>query len=134
MKQRVVLLCAAVCICAATISSAQDPTKVDTKHYKVETENAKVRVLRIHYGPHEKSVMHNHPDSVAIFLTDGTARMTTPDGKSQDMNMKAGQTMFTPAGAHLPENAGDKPFELVLVELKGGGAMKSTAASESTKK
>jgi hypothetical protein len=32
-----------------------DPVKVDSKHYTVEVENEKVRVLRIKYGPHEKS-------------------------------------------------------------------------------
>jgi hypothetical protein len=32
--------------------------------------------------------------------------------------VKPGQAQFTPAGKHLPENVGDKPFELVLVELK----------------
>ena len=31
-----------------------DPVAVDTKHYKVEFENEHVRVLRVHYGPHEK--------------------------------------------------------------------------------
>ena len=51
-------------------SFAQDPTQVDTKHYKVEFENDKVRVLRIAYGAGEKSVMHEHPDAVAVFLTD----------------------------------------------------------------
>ena len=30
-----------------------DPAKVDSKHYKVEFENDKVRVLRINYGAHE---------------------------------------------------------------------------------
>ena len=126
-----VALC--VCICVAAAALAQDATKVDAKHYKVETENAKVRVLRIHYGPHEKSVMHSHPDSVAVFLTDGNIKMTTSDGKSQDMNVKAGQSQFTPAGVHLPENAGDKPFELILVELKGG-ATKGAAPADSKKK
>ena len=53
---------------------AQDAVKVDAKHYKVELENEHVRVLKIHYGPHEKSVMHEHPDSVAVFLTDGEVR------------------------------------------------------------
>jgi hypothetical protein len=38
-----------------------DPVRVDPKHYKVEFENEKVRVLRIKYGSHEKSVMHGHP-------------------------------------------------------------------------
>jgi quercetin dioxygenase-like cupin family protein len=101
---------------------AQDPVRVDPKHYKVETENAEVRVLRINYGPHEKSVMHSHPNSVVVYLTDGTIKMTTPDGKTQDMKAQKGQTQFTPAGVHNPENVGDAPFEAILVELKGGHA------------
>jgi hypothetical protein len=32
--------------------------------------------------------------------------------------MKAGQTMWTPAGRHLPENLGDSDFEVILIELK----------------
>lgn len=100
------------------VATAQDPVKVDTKHYKVEFENDKVRVLRITYGPHEKSVMHHHPASVAVFLTDGEGRFTTPDGKIQEVPMKAGAVQWTEAGKHLPENLGDKPFELILVELK----------------
>jgi quercetin dioxygenase-like cupin family protein len=97
---------------------AQDAVKVDPKHYKVEFENDQVRVLRINYGPHEKSVMHQHPDSIAIAMNDMTLRFTTPDGKTQDVTYKAGQSMWAPAGTHLPENTGDKPMEVVLVELK----------------
>ena len=95
-----------------------DPVKVDPKHYKVEFEYESVRVLRISYGPGEKSVMHYHPGSVAVYLTDGMTRMTTPDGKSQDNPAKAGGTTWTPAGSHLPQNTGNKPFEVILVELK----------------
>jgi len=97
---------------------AQDPTKIDSKHYKVAFENDSVRVLRIAYGPHEKSVMHEHPNAVAVFLTDINARFTLPDGKTVDNKQKAGQAIWTPAGKHLPENLGDKAFELILVELK----------------
>ena len=95
-----------------------DPVKVDAKHYKVEFENENVRVLRISYAPGEKSVMHYHPGSVAVYLTDGKTRMTTPDGKSVEMPAKAGVANWTPAGSHLPQNVGDKKLELVLVELK----------------
>ncbi len=45
--------------------AADDPVKVDSKHYKIEFENDRVRVVRIKYGPGEKSVMHSHPESVA---------------------------------------------------------------------
>jgi quercetin dioxygenase-like cupin family protein len=106
-------------VLASAPAMAQDPVKVDAKHYKVEFENDRVRVLRIQYGPHEKSVMHSHPDSVAVFLADGSVKFTMPDGKTQAAEFKAGMTQWTAAGKHLPENVGDKPFELILVELKG---------------
>ncbi len=97
---------------------AQDAVKADPKHYKVEFENDKIRVLRITYGPGEKSVMHEHPDAYAVFLTDIKSKFTFPDGKTLDNVSKGGTTLWTPAGKHLPENTGDKPFALILVELK----------------
>jgi quercetin dioxygenase-like cupin family protein len=98
---------------------AQDPVKVDSKHYKVEFENDQVRVLRITYGPHEKSVMHEHPANVAVFLTDANAKFTMPDGKTTAADVKAGTVKWDAGGKHLPENVGDKPMEVILVELKG---------------
>jgi quercetin dioxygenase-like cupin family protein len=97
---------------------AQDPVKVDPKHYTVEFENSQVRVLRIKVGPHEKSVMHRHPNAVAIFMTDVNGKFTFPNGTSQDINSKAGETRWTPATTHLPENTSDQPFEVILIELK----------------
>lgn len=120
MRSRVLGFFVLFVIAAMTLPTrAQDPVKVDPKHYKVEFENDQVRVLRITYGPHEKSVMHEHPNAVAVFLTNSKGKFTFPDGKTQAMVMKAGNAVWTPAGQHLPENTGDKPFELILVELKG---------------
>jgi quercetin dioxygenase-like cupin family protein len=115
----------------ASAVMAQDPVKVDAKHYTVEFENAQVRVLRIKYGPHEKSVMHRHPNAVAVFITDGSGTFTFPKGEPQQFNSKAGQTLWTPAGLHLPENTGDQPFEVILVELKSKPVTK-TAKKPST--
>ena len=93
-------------------------TQVDAKHYRVTFENDQVRILRISYGPHEKSVMHEHPNSIAVFLTDGRIKFTLPDGKSEERDVKAGQSVWNLAGKHLPENLGDRPFEVVLIEMK----------------
>jgi quercetin dioxygenase-like cupin family protein len=98
---------------------AQDAVKADPKHYKVEFENDQVRVLRIKYAPGEKSVMHEHPANVAVFLTDGNGKFNLPDGTSQPVPFKAGTTQWDGGGKHLPENVGDKPFEVIVVELKG---------------
>ena len=115
---RHVLFVAVALVALVAPAVAQDPVKVDPKHYKVELENDQVRVLRITYSPGEKSVMHEHPPNLAVFLSDIHGKFTLPDGKTQDADAKAGSTQWDPGGKHLPENVGDKPFELVVVEIK----------------
>jgi quercetin dioxygenase-like cupin family protein len=99
-------------------ATGADPIKVDANHYKVESENESVRVLRINIGPGEKSVMHRHPDAVAIFLSSGKGKFTFPDGKTEEREIVAGQAIWTPAITHQPENIGSSAFEVILVELK----------------
>jgi mannose-6-phosphate isomerase-like protein (cupin superfamily) len=103
---------------AAAAKATLDPVKLDPKHYKVVINNDQVRVLRAKYGPHEKSVMHEHPASVAVFMSDGHVKFTLPDGTSQDNNAKAHDATWADAGKHLPENVGDTPLEVIVVELK----------------
>lgn len=98
---------------------AQDPVKVDPARYTVDFENGKVRVVRIRYGPREQSVMHDHAEGVLVFLTDHHVKFTYPDGKTEEVTAKAGETMWEPGATHLPENLTDEPLELILVELKG---------------
>jgi quercetin dioxygenase-like cupin family protein len=62
--------------------------------------------------------MHSHPDAIAIFQKDGRTKFTYPGGKTEEREMKAGQTAWTPAARHLPENLTDQDMELILVELK----------------
>ena len=113
-----VVALAATGILVMGAARAQDPTMVDANHYKVTFENEAVRILKVTYGPKEKSVMHEHPNAIAVFLTDSTIKFNTPDGKSEERSVKAGQSAWTPAGKHLPENIGDKPLEVILIELK----------------
>src|SRR5574341_1816653 len=97
--RRILFLLALICLVTAP-AFAQDPVKVDAKHYKVVMENDQVRVLRITYGPHEKSVMHDHPDSLAVFLTDSHVRFGLPGGKSEVSDKKKGDVEWTKAGKH----------------------------------
>lgn len=118
MRVPVALCGALLCASIVPMLSAQDAVKADPKHYTVVSENDQVRILKVHYGPHEKSVMHSHPNSVVVPLTDARAEFTLPDGKKQTMTMKANEAQFTPGSTHLPENTGDKGMDLILVELK----------------
>src|SRR5574341_455995 len=102
------------CRSMATATMAQkDPVVLDSKHYKVEFENERVRVLRIRYGPREKSVMHTHPAGVAVCVTDHNARFTLPDGRAEERRAKAGEVLWLKPEEHLPENLKDQRFELV---------------------
>ena len=125
MRVRRVLFLVAALGCYTSVVMAADAVKADPKHYTVLTENSQVRVLKVHYGAHEKSVMHSHPATVAVFLSSGSGRFTFPDGKTQDFTFKSGDTLYNAATTHLPENTGDQAFDLVVIELKGKAA-KST--------
>ena len=127
MPVRLALWAAALYLCLAPMVSAQDAVKVDPKHYSVMSENDQVRILKVHYGPHEKSVMHSHPAGVAVFLTDAKVHFTFPDGKTKDDTAKAGDAIYEPGITHLPENTGDKAFDMVLVEMKGKAAKPASA-------
>jgi quercetin dioxygenase-like cupin family protein len=86
------------------------------------TENDQVRILKVHYGPHEKSNMHSHPATVAVFLTDANGQFSYPDGKKAVFAVKAGDSQYEAATTHLPENTSDVGMDVIVVELKGHAA------------
>ena len=80
-----------------------------------------MRVLRITFGPGEKAPAHDHPNSVAVFLSDGVNRLTT-DGKSTENPQKRGDVVLLNAGKHSVENVGKTRTEVILIELKKPGS------------
>jgi len=127
--RRVLLLGAMVCLAVLT-AKAQDPAKVDPQHCKVVFENAQVRVLHWHSGPHEKGPMHEHPAYVTITLTDQHTRFTLPDGTTKVVETKAGQTSWNEPQKHSWENLSDSAGENIQVELKGKAAKAKPAAKK----
>lgn len=86
--------------------SKLDPTVVDPKHYKVEFENDQVRVLRVHYDPHDKGAQHEHLlNRVVLYLNDQAG------GKADEVRSAGAIT-------HVEENASDQPADRIAVELK----------------
>jgi len=128
MRVRLALYGVAACLCLAPLLSAQDAVKVDPKHYTVVSENDRVRILKVHYGAHEKSVMHSHPATVAVFLTDAKGQFTFADGTKRDFAVKAGDAQYDAATTHLPENTGDAGMDVIVVELKGHAAKTAKTA------
>ena len=87
-------------------ASKLDPVVVDAAHYKVVLENDQVRVLRIHYPPHEKSPEHEHIlNRVALFLNDQA------NGKTDEFHLSG-------AVKHVEKNDSDAPYDRIAVEIK----------------
>lgn len=118
------LLAILLLILSASTTFAQDATEVDPDHYTLAFENDHVRVLRIQYGPGEKSVMHEHPAGVAVSLTGESWRMHLDDGTSVEAETQAGEPVWMDATTHMPENMSEEGAEVILIELKQPHAMK----------
>ena len=97
---------------------AQDPTKVEPKHYKLDFENDKVQVVSVHYGPHEKSSMHEHPGGVVVVITAGHLKFTDENGKEQEVFAKPGEARWFAPFKHRVENVGDTAYNAVYVGVK----------------
>ena len=95
-----------------------DAVTADPRHYSVSFENELVRLLRVKYGPGEKSAMHRHPASCAVFLTDQTFNFTLPDGTKEPAMVPAGALGCSDANVHLPENIERDAAEFIMIEFK----------------
>ena len=105
---------------------AQDPTKVESKHYHLAFENEWVQVVDVHYGPHEKSGLHDHPGGVVVVLTEGHLRFTDQDGKTKEVYAKPGESRWYPAFKHKVENLGDTTYNAVYIGVKTKQAASKT--------
>ena len=103
---------------AAMVDPAQDPVNVGPDIYKVILENERVRVSEVTFKPGARIGMHSHPDHLAYILSEGTLQLSYPDGRTQDINAKPGQIMWTKAESHAAKNLGQTEARLLVVELK----------------
>jgi quercetin dioxygenase-like cupin family protein len=119
-----------VCLVFGT-ALAQDPTKVEPTHYRRGFENEHVDVVYVHYGPHEKSVMHDHPGGVVVNLTGGHLRFVDQNGTTTEVNAKPGEARWFAPFKHRVENLGDTPYNAVYIGVKQGSSRASLKGNAS---
>jgi quercetin dioxygenase-like cupin family protein len=113
-------------------AAAQDPTKVEPKHYKLAFENEHVQVVYVHYGPHEKAGLHDHPAGVVVNVTAGHLRFTDENGQTQEKTAEPGEARWFPPHKHKVENLGDTSYNAVYIGIKSA-AHKSAAMDQTPK-
>lgn len=94
-----------------------DPIITASNVYKFLNENDRVRVLQVIFKPGDIAKMHHHPEHVVYVLSGGRMRMTS-DGKTDDLDLKAGSVVFLKAQNHEAKNIGTSTIDLIVLELK----------------
>jgi quercetin dioxygenase-like cupin family protein len=92
--------------------------KVAPKNCKVLLDNDQVRVVRVVLKPGEKLPMHSHSAHVVYSLSGAKAKYTLADGKTEEREVKAGQTTWSEAVSHSTENIGTTDSRALVFELK----------------
>src|SRR5512143_2730859 len=100
-------------------SIIDDPLVTDGDKYSVVLENERVRVLRYHDKPGDRTLPHAHPDYLMYAESSFKRRLTFPDGRKQEVDVKAGSIVWVKAHIHIGENIGNTDTDVILVELKG---------------
>ena len=103
------------------LSQVQPKGPVSERFPQFDNEMAKVWKTRIE--PHQPLSMHHHDHPrVIIALTGGTVNIVESDGKTESHVWETGKAYWLPANLpgtmHADVNAGDKPIEVMVVELE----------------
>ena len=94
-----------------------DPYEVGAQYYTLLLENEDVRVSDIQFKPGDKMAMHSHPKHLAYAMTPAKIKFEYPDGTTKEVEIQAGQVIWSGPESHATENLGGE-VHLLLVELK----------------
>jgi lactoylglutathione lyase len=122
------LLC---CMLVTPVVLAQDPVKLSPQYYKVLIDNDEVRVLEYRLKPGEKEPMHSHPRGFVYYLANAKLRVSFPDGKIEESELKVGEAHWRAALTHAIENIGKTEAHAVALELKKPANWVATSIAES---
>jgi quercetin dioxygenase-like cupin family protein len=99
----------------------QDLVAIAPKLAKVEYEDARVRVVRLHIPGQASLATHDRPRRVVVSLTPNHVRLTRPDGTSSVTRTDAGTFAWSEPAVRTVSNLGG-PVENIVVELKQADA------------
>ena len=104
-------------------SSTVSPQQGNQTQRIPQLENDDVKVWKSVVMPHTPLAMHRHEHGrVIIALIGGTMKIVEQNGASETHDWESGKAYWLPKNApgemHSDVNAGDKPIEVMVVELK----------------
>lgn len=133
MSRLVLLICSLPVLLMAQIRSREFPPDIvppevvkgkdaftaDPKHYKLDTENDRMRVLRLKLKADEAVPVHDDRDALFVCVVkDCHLRLARPGGRSQDVHLQAGESRWIYADTRSEKNLSSEPLEMLVIELK----------------
>jgi hypothetical protein len=105
------------------VLKGKDALEADPKHYKLELENDRMRVLRLTLKADEVASVHDDRDALIVCIAAGSdkachLRLTRPGGRGQDIHMQAGESRWIYADTRSEKNIGPQLLEMLVIEPK----------------
>jgi hypothetical protein len=121
------IMISAAALLATALGSSAITWQVQQKAAQTERfpqfDNDEVKVWKTVILPRQPLAMHHHDHGrVLVALTGGTLNIVDPSGKKEVLPLDAGKAYWlsamAPGTVHSDVNAGDKPIEVMVVELQ----------------
>jgi quercetin dioxygenase-like cupin family protein len=118
-------LAAIVCLFALSVpqsTARSQQTSAQTQRFP-QFENEDVKVWKSVIAPNAPLTLHRHDHPrVIVALAGGTLKIAEQNGPTETHVWETGQAYWLPANPpgtkHADVNAGDKPIEVIVVELR----------------
>jgi quercetin dioxygenase-like cupin family protein len=85
---------------------------------KILNDNEHVNVAEVTFAPGAVADWHSHPQYSAYAITDVKMKVEIKDKEPATVDLKAGQSIWSPAVTHKTTNVGQKPFIVIVTEIK----------------
>ncbi|TXK50737.1 hypothetical protein FVR03_04400 [Pontibacter qinzhouensis] len=93
-------------------------TKNEAQKFSQLLDTNFMRLLEVDLKPGEFATVHGNPEQLAYAATAGTLLVTTPDGNTQLIKVKAGDQLWSGINSYKTVNVGKVEFKAVVYEDK----------------
>jgi len=100
------------------VVKGKDALAADPKHYRLDLENDRMRVLRLTLKADEIAPVHDDRDALFVCLKECHLRLTPPGGRSQDIHLQAGESRWVYGDTRSEKNLGPQPLEMLVIETR----------------
>ena len=120
-KLALLALCLGLGVATAMAQKSKDATIADPDVHHVVLENDHVRVFEAHAAAGRKTPMHTHPPMVIVSIDSARLKVSTPDGKTEILDLRPGTVLWVNGTEHFWELLAGN-LHLVAVEAKSAQA------------